>query len=278
MANEQLSFAKRMLIQALESAGIAAQVVDARARARHLLDRETSRRNAAFSAPDGLPMPPAHLIYTVVGHFDYEVFYEGGRTRFAHLGNVLEQAGVQTEDLRSVLDWGCGCGRVVRQWRQIDGAQIYGSDYNAVLIDWCRGAFPFARLSTNGLAPPLAFPDDSFDLLYGISVFTHLDEALQVPWMGELRRVVRPGGHVLVTMNGATGSRDLGPTDRARYDAGELLVFGERFQGRNYCAAIHPESYVRDVLARDLELVAAMPASDPEHDHGQDTYLLRVPA
>ena len=72
--------------------------------------------------------------------------------------------------LDAVLDWGCGCGRVIRQWGQVENTQIYGSDYNPELIAWGRSALPFARLSTNGLAPPLPFPDDSFDFLYGISV------------------------------------------------------------------------------------------------------------
>lgn len=277
MPTEQLPVAKRLLLPVLERAGVAAQAVDANARVRHLRDRDARRRNGAFHAPDGLPMPPAHLVHKVVGHFDYEAFYEGGRTRHAYLWEILENGGGRPAELRAVLDWGCGCGRVLRHWNRDDGLQIYGSDYNAVLVDWCREAFPFARLSTNGLAPPLPFPDHSFDFLYGISILTHLDEPLQVPWIDELARVVRPGGHILVTMNGVVGSQTLDPADRARYDGGQVLVFGDRFQGRNYCAVLHPESYVRDVLARDLELVFVVPAADPEYDHGQDAYLLRVP-
>jgi hypothetical protein len=79
-------------------------------------------------------------------------------------------------------------------------------------------------------------------------------------------------------MNGVVGSQTLSPSDRARYDTGELIVSGERYQGRNYCAIVQPESYVRNVLVRDLELVSVVPASDPKYDHGQDGYLLRVTA
>jgi hypothetical protein len=139
-------------------------VLDTRDRARHLLDRVTRDRNAGYEAPDGLPLPlpPAHLIHKVVGHFDSRVFYEGGETRFTYIQDVLGRGGVALDQLSSVLDWGCGCGRVLRQWRSVPNVQIYGSDYNPKLIDWCRTALPFARLSTNGLAPPLPFPDDSW--------------------------------------------------------------------------------------------------------------------
>jgi SAM-dependent methyltransferase len=278
MPPERLSLTKRLVLHALERTGVAAVTLDVRDRARYLLDRDTRARNRAFQAPDGMPLPPARFVHKVVGHFDYEVFYDGGVTRFAYLHDVLERGHVEPSRLHAVLDWGCGCGRVLRQWRQIEGVEIYGSDYNPELIAWCRTAFPFARLSTNGLAPPLPFPDDTFDFLYGISVFTHLDEPLQRPWIEELRRVVKPGGHILITVSGVVGCRELVGNERARYDAGQLVVIGAGFQGRNYCAVVHSDAYVREVLARGFELVASVPAATPKFDHGQDAYLLRVPS
>lgn len=256
-------------------------LLDLPARARHLADRTTIACNARFrraGAPDGLPLPPAKLVHKVVGHFDLEVFYEGGRTRFDYLQSILTQGGVDVDALRDVLDWGCGSGRVLRQWRQRPQVQIYGTDYNPELIAWCRDALPFARLSTNGLAPPLPFPDNSFDLLYGISVFTHLAEHMQLEWIEELKRVVRPGGYLLLTFNGTVGREALEPSERTRFDAGELIIHQAGLQGHNFCAAFHPAIYVRERLGAGLEVLAEVPAQDPPFDHGQDGYLLRLPA
>jgi ubiquinone/menaquinone biosynthesis C-methylase UbiE len=44
--------------------------------------------------------------------------------------------------------------------------------------------------------------DGTFDLIYAISVFTHLDEDLQHVWLGELQRVARPGAVCIFSVQG----------------------------------------------------------------------------
>jgi hypothetical protein len=96
--------------------------------------------------------------------------------------------------------------------------------------------------------------------------------------MRDLACVVRPGGYLLLTFNGTVGREALESNDRDRFDGGELVVHGAAFQGRNFCAVYHPAMYVPDVLANGLQFRAEVPAVDPPFDHGQDGYLLRVPA
>ncbi|MFQ5732454.1 MAG: class I SAM-dependent methyltransferase, partial [Planctomycetaceae bacterium] len=54
----------------------------------------------------------------------------------------------------------------------------------------------------NGHRPPLPFDDDAFDVVSTTSVFTHLDEIDQFLWLGELRRVLKPGGVLLASVHG----------------------------------------------------------------------------
>jgi SAM-dependent methyltransferase len=278
---KRLHPAKRAILTGLESAGISSTAADARARAAYLLDRDQHHRNERFSPPDGLPMPPPWLVYLVVGHFDYAVFYERGRIGHAYILEVLRRGGVDPASPQAILDWGCGPGRVLRMWDRANGRQLYGSDYNNQLVAWARTGLPFARFATNGIAPPLAYPDNSFDLLYAISVFTHLPEPLQRAWIAELARVVAPGGHILITVVGPERARpNLRDDELERFDAGELIVFGDRHQGENYCAVYHPDAYVRRLVAgADLEIAAHVPiGTEGIDDDGQDSYLLRVPA
>ena len=68
-------------------------------------------------------------------------------------------------------------------------------------MGWCRNLH-LRGVRSEPARPPLPYEDDRFDLVYSVSIFTHLDEQLQRPWIEELTRVVRPGGLVLVTVTG----------------------------------------------------------------------------
>src|SRR5919197_279595 len=153
------------------------------------------------AAADGLPVPPAQLIFRVSGTPDAAWFLESGRLAAESIREALARADAQIEAMQSILDFGCGCGRVIRNWAALD-AEIVGSDLSGSAIDWCRENLSFARFETNGLSPPLAIDDASIDLAYALSVLTHLPEAIQHEWMDELYRVVRPGSLLLLTTHG----------------------------------------------------------------------------
>ena len=158
-------------------------------------ERVRAARLASAPEPapvDGLPVPPPHLIVRVAGTPDVAWFLESGRLAAESIGAALERAGTGIEAMTSVLDFGCGCGRVVRHWARCD-VRVSGSDVSGAAIDWCRDNLPFARFETNGLSPPLAFPHESFDLAYALSVLTHLPE--RPP--REPPRVPPASGHVI---------------------------------------------------------------------------------
>jgi SAM-dependent methyltransferase len=88
--------------------------------------------------------------------------------------NVLQKNNVEIVQFDSILDFGCGLGRVLRRLPDLTGAQLFGCDYNRKLIVWCRANLPFAEFSTNELERKLKYDDHSFDFVYALSVFTHL--------------------------------------------------------------------------------------------------------
>jgi len=195
------------------------------------LSLRTPRRRIA---PDGLPVPPPELIVRVAGTADVDWFLEGGR-----LGYESVRAHADADELVAVLDFGCGCGRVTRYWHDFAGT-ISGSDLNADAIAWCRGNLPFGRFERNGLEPPLLFADGSFDLVYGLSVFTHLAVETQRRWLDELHRVLRPGATLLLTTHGESYRERLEPDELERFGAGEIVVRWQEVAGSNLCAAYHP--------------------------------------
>ena len=119
------------------------------------------------------------------------------------------------ESYRAVFDFGCGCGRVARQLIQQSPrpTRYLGIDLHAGMIRWCRdnlaphaAGFDFQHhdIGNVGLNPgagkphmsPFPADDSSFTLVNAWSVFTHLVEDQAGPYLGEVARVLSPGGFV----------------------------------------------------------------------------------
>ena len=224
-------------------------------------------------APDGLPIPPASLRILVAATPDIAWFLDSGRRGADSIRTVLERNGIAVEDASPLLDFGCGCGRVLRHFASIGGG-VHGTDFNPKLVKWCRLNFPFGRFDTNALAPPLPFADDRFGFVYALSVFTHLPEALQSAWMGEMRRVLRPGGHLIFTTHGSRYAAGLTPDEQDRFASGQFVVRRDDRAGSNVCGAYHPEAYVRDQLARGFAIVDFV-REGASGNPWQDLWLLR---
>ena len=226
---------------------------------------------------DGLPLPPARM-RTQIGplHAYARFFFESGRHNAEAVRSLLADNGTDVERCGALLDWGCGCGRVLRHWSRLRETKVHGCDITPKMVAWCRENLPFAHVKVNELAPPLPYPDESFGLVYAFSVMTHLSEELQHAWVAECRRILRPGGFFLFsTLGEYYASRDrLTPDERRSFDAGNLVVLYARSAGSSLCSAYHPQAYVERELARGLHAVGFRPASD---DGRHDLHLLRKP-
>jgi len=243
-------------------------------------DRQVARRairnGAGGTGPDGLPVPPAELINLVAGPTPIDEFLAGGK-----LGHDVIHAALERNDISldgaTVLDFGVGCGRVARHWKD-DPVKFHGSDYNPVLVEWCQANLPHVTAGTNQLEPPLPYKAETFDLIYALSVFTHLTEPQQLVWASELRRVTKPGGVVLFTTHGPTfphaDPQFRTPEIQERLAAGEFLIFEPGHAGRNHCAALHPRDWVEKHMLSGFELVEYAERGATMNG-GQDIYLVR---
>jgi SAM-dependent methyltransferase len=241
-------------------------------------DPRVALANARYrrdGAPDGMPLPPADLRFLVARTTSISWFLEGGALAFESTLEALGRSGVAVEQLEAVLDFGCGCGRVLRNWSSLKGPRVSGCDFNPRLVEWTAANLPFAEVRVNKLAPPLPYLTEEFDLVYALSVFTHLTEELQVPWIKELARILKPGGFVAFSTHGVSYSQRLNDVERKRFALGELVVKNNvKAPGSNTCAAYHPPAYVRDHLTAGLELVDHIPDGARGNPH-QDLYLFR---
>lgn len=104
-----------------------------------------------------------------------------------------------------VLDWGCGAGRAALPLlERHPDLGLEGCDVDAQAMDWLRRNAPDVerRFRVWPFHPPLPYEDASFDVIYAISVFTHLDRDDQLAWLRELARILLPGGIAVLTTQG----------------------------------------------------------------------------
>lgn len=217
---------------------------------------------------DGLPLPPGRLRVLVAGTGDPGVFMESSRTGAEVVETALAAAGRELSG--TVLDFGCGCGRTARRWRGRD-IELHGCDYNPRLVDWCRRNLPFMQVAVNQPDPPAPYGDATFDVVYAISILTHLTEARAARWVADWRRLLRPGGTLVVTTIGDDYAGQLPAAQRARYDAGDAVVVKPRVEGLNVCVAHTPREHVRRLFADWSELAFTPGTAMPRFR--QDVYV-----
>jgi SAM-dependent methyltransferase len=128
---------------------------------------------------------------------------EGGREAASVLSDAARSAGRPLESLGSMLDFGCGSGRVLPHISTLaPQAECAGCDVDAAAIRWAVRHRPEFNWAVSDFLPPLPFEEGRYDLVYSISVLSHLDEDLQDRWLAELQRVLALGGVALLSVHG----------------------------------------------------------------------------
>ncbi len=113
---------------------------------------------------------------------------------------ALNQLGKSLQQFSSILEFGCGMGRLTQYLFSLPGdREIFGCDVSDVEIENCRRRLPGGRFIKNNWCPPISFEADQFDLIYSYSVFTHLSEDNHMAWLKELSRLLKPGGIMMHT-------------------------------------------------------------------------------
>lgn len=103
-----------------------------------------------------------------------------------------------------ILDWGCGCGRVSRYLRK-DYQNIWGADIDHGNLSWCEKNLKMQTIEL-GVLPLGRIPKNSFDVIFGISVMSHLSLDLQVLWLRELYDALSTNGILLLSYHGVSSA------------------------------------------------------------------------
>jgi len=227
---------------------------------------------------DNLPEPSRR--YRVIGTESMEMFILGGVTDFMKMDLLLrEVTGKGYGGYKNILDWGCGCGRVSRHFSSVDGISFYGADVDHDNAAWCSENLGFGNFRRIPLHPPTDFDTGAFDLIYGISVFTHLHEDVQLAWLEELKRISAPGATLLMTIHGATALNYAGvpkePFKKLRNKIQEkgFVITSSNDQINDviddkdyYINVMHSKKYIRENWGKHFEIIDIIPGFIYTHD------------
>jgi len=229
---------------------------------RWLLFRHVDAKDRANGAAANLP--PAELRYRVSSSPDAQNFINIGKHCASDIQSALHNAGYDLTTFTRILDFGCGCGRTLIHLKGLAPlAQFDGTDIDERAIEWCKEYLRFATFSVGKASPPTDYASNTFDFIYAISVFTHLDEDYQFRWLEELRRIAKPGGVLLLTVDSSLVG-EKGFVFQRSYEDGLFPAW--------YQNAFHSKDYVVENFGKYFEVMGYLPKGMNEH---QDVVLLR---
>ncbi len=197
-------------------------------------------------------LPPASNRIRVHGGDIASSFMLEGYSAFVKIERAV-QASTDCDygSFSSILDWGVGCGRVSRYFAdRVAQGVVHGIDIDAANIDYCQSAYPFLRATLISTTPPTPLAAKSFDLIIGVSIFTHLREVDIRAWATELARLAAPNGIVAVTTHGTETLRRAGllARDRRIFDETGFVDVGDN---PNIDGAVAEDAtYYRNVFTR----------------------------
>ncbi|MDR2010118.1 MAG: class I SAM-dependent methyltransferase [Bacteroidales bacterium] len=215
-----------------------------------VLFKTRKQRNEFKKSHPDVALPPPFYMYETFG-LNYESFYNKSESTAKWLISYFQKY----SDLKNIkiLDWGCGPGRVIRHLSVImdPSCEFHGSDYNKKYIDWCSKNIINVTFKTNQLIPPLNYEENTFDIIYGISIFTHLSEEMHHAWFCELMRVLKHGGILILTLHGDAFKEKLTKSERDDFEKGKLIVKSNTKEGHRTYTAFQPTSFVEKLVANN---------------------------
>jgi SAM-dependent methyltransferase len=231
------------------------------------------------------PLPPEDLRALIGAGSNAGDFLTSGASIFLSLSAIAK-----LNESKFFLDFGCGCGRLLRFLSRYTGlVDLVGVDVEPRHLQWNSCNLTFASFALTDKLPPLPFPAGRFDTVVCLSVFSHLREATHRAWTEEFARVIAPGGRIIVTTLGTTaiessladqscfGILQISPEDFARArsefsEKGFSFVLQSEHSLAEYGIALASEKWIQECWGPYFEVLNHVPGC---FGGWQDGYVLR---
>ena len=222
-------------------------------------------------------IPPDHFLYETF-RLDYEIYFENINQISRELVSIVAPYIDFSRNDLQILDWGCGIGGNIKGLREIlnSTTKLYGCDINKKMIEWCDKNIARIDFSIIPPSPPTQYSNESFDFIFGISIFTHLGKESHFLWIDELHRILRKGGILLFTTHGSNFKNKLTTTEKKIYNAGEIVERRYTNEGLRVFSSFDPPTFIQQLIDSKFEVLKFYDGSEfPNLIGAQDKWVLK---
>jgi SAM-dependent methyltransferase len=222
-------------------------------------------------------VPPDHFLYETY-RLDYKAYFENIHLIAREIVQITSPYMDYKKPGLSILDWGCGVGGNIKGIKEIvaSSAHLFGCDVNCQMIEWNKNNLPAIDFSCINSLPPTNYSNWNFDLIFGISIFTHLSRESHFLWINELHRILNKNGILLLTTHGSFYKNKLSLGELKKFDAGEIVERNNAKEGLRIYTTFHPPIFIQKLIQDKFEILAFYDGLEfPELIGSQDKWLLR---
>jgi SAM-dependent methyltransferase len=209
-------------------------------------------------------------------------YLNGAQSALRLVEEGLSLGGRSFAELRTALDFGCGYGRVVRLLvGRMEASRVFVTDTIRDAVTFCSSEFGVNPIYPRGdgripVLPPV-------DLIYAISVLTHLPEDRGREVLQAWSRAVEPSGILLFTTHnpesvelpsryGILDSRRDELRNRLEADGFAYAPYAH-YLGNDYGVAWHTPTYVARLAEKFLAEFQQLVYLPQGHNEHQDVYI-----
>lgn len=199
---------------------------------------------------------------------------DGWRT-LAELMQLLEAVDRPLLKLASVLEFASGHGRFTRHLVKAIGPQrVTVSDVVADAVGFARDTFGVQGFVSDPQPEAVPWPR-RYELVFVLSLFSHLPRHSWARWLASIWRAVAPGGLLVLSTHGAEAARRAGVVldDRGFFFAASSE--SSAIDAQEYGTSFTSEAFVREQVAMLAGEAALTHFAPVWFWHHQDAWVLR---
>ena len=218
--------------------------------------------------------PPNYYLYETY-RLDYKQYKEDGELTAKE---IIEWTSKYIQGQFKILEWGCGVGRIIRHIPDLveKNSIFFGIDINEKMINWNSANISNINFQKIDYCTPTFFDKNEFNLVFALSVFTHIEFKFQADWLAEIQRITSDNGIFLFTTHGKKYEINLDPNEKEILHNQGALTIDYKQKGHRMMSTYNNYESFKIVVQDYFEILEYYSGVEyPEKAGGQDLWIVR---